>query len=105
MKEPLTVHVLFRFSKKTGKIDTTMTGLGDAMMRLWALNNTPKSKSCMIVERDTGRITFVTTGTTDGFPKVKDTKSGEIGNAEEFGIPLDVLKTEFLDDRFDVVEG
>ena len=24
----LTIHVLFRFSQKTGKIDTTMTSLG-----------------------------------------------------------------------------
>ena len=34
----LTVHVLFRSSKKTGKVDTTMIGLGKAMLELWAIH-------------------------------------------------------------------
>ena len=98
----LKVCVLFRFSKKTGKVDQTMTGLGSAMMEFWALQNTPKTKACMIVERDTGRVLYLTQGTSDGFPKVKSVeRDGEIGNAEDYGIPLDVLRNDFKDDRFD----
>ena len=31
---------LIRFSKKTGKIDTTMTAIGRGMIQMWALQNT-----------------------------------------------------------------
>ena len=99
--ENLKVHVLFRFSKKTGKIDTTMTGLGTAMMQMWALNNTTKTKSCMIFERENGKVKYATYGTADGFPKVKDCrKDGDLGNCEQYGIPLVSLQ-EITDDRFD----
>lgn len=99
MKE-LKVNVLFRFSKKTGKVDIQMTGLGDAQMKLWALNNTPKTKSCMIIERDTGEVIFMTTGTEDDFPKVIDNKKKLIGMCDDFGIPFEVIKG-IRDDRFD----
>ena len=96
----LKMHVLFRFSKKTGKIDTTMTGLGNAMMKLWALNNTTKTKGCIIAERDTGVVVFTTSGT-ENFPKVKDaTKHGDLGTIEDFGISVVVLQS-IKDDRFD----
>lgn len=91
------VYVLFRFSKKTGKVDTQITALGNALMQMWALNNTTKTKSCIIVERDSGNVVFATQGTADGFPKVK---KGDLGSIEEYGIPLDVLK-QIKDDRFD----
>ena len=96
MKE-LKMSVLFRFSKKTGKIDTTMTGLGDAMMRLWALQNTTKSKACLIAERDTGNVVFLTKGNESGFPSVKDK---DLGNVEDYGIPIDFVKS-IKDDRFE----
>ena len=91
-------YVLFRFSKKTGKIDTTMTGLGSAMMQMWALNNTTKTKACFVVERDSGEVVFATYGTADGFPKVK--KGKECGNIVEYGIPLEAVQS-MTDDRFD----
>lgn len=94
-----TVYVLLRFSKKTGKIDTTMVGMGTALMRMWALNNTTKTKACFIVERDSGEIEFATYGTED-FPKVKDSNEKRIGNIEDFGIPLDEIRS-IEDDRFD----
>ena len=92
----LTVHVLLRFSKKTGKIDTTMTGLGSAMMELWALQNTTKTKGTLIIERDTGNVVFSAMGTADGWPKVEK----NCGRCEEYGIPLEMMAT-FTDDRFD----
>lgn len=90
------INVLFRFSKKTGKIDKTMTGIGTALMQMWALNNTPKTKATIIIERDTGKVLFLAQGTGD-FPKVKKT---DLGNAEEYGIAMGLL-AQMKDDRFD----
>ena len=92
----MNVHVLFRFSKKTGNIDTTMTALGKAMLQMWALNNTTETKACIIAERDTGKVVFATQGTGD-FPKAK---KGDLGSIEEFGFPLEELQS-ITDDRFD----
>ena len=92
----LEVCVLFRFSKKSGKIDQTMTGVGSAMMQLWALNNTPKTKSCLIFERNSGKCIFATYGTGD-FPKVE---KGDLGTCEEYGIRHEDLMA-ITDDRFD----
>lgn len=94
----LTIHVLFRYSKKTGKIDTTMTGLGSAQMQWWALNNTTKTKGCLVVERDTGKVVFATEGTSDGFPQV--IKFTEQPYCTEYGISLEDLQS-ITDDRFD----
>ena len=96
----LSVHVLFRFSKKTGEIDTTMTSLGSALLKMWALNNTPKTKACMVFERESGNIVFASYGTKDGFPKVKSGKDCEGQTCVEFGIPLEELHA-ITDDRFD----
>ena len=76
-------HALLRFSKKTGKIDTTMTGLGTGMMKLWALQNTTSSKMCFIVNLETGLIVYQTTGTKDGFPDVKENNLGHIDDVCE----------------------
>lgn len=92
----LKVHVLFRFNQKTGNIDQTMTGLGSAMMQMWALNHTTKTKATLIAERDTGKVIFVATGTSD-FPKVR---KGDLGSIEEYGVPLEALQS-ITDDRFD----
>lgn len=96
----LAVHVLFRYSKKTGKIDTTLTGIGSALMQMWALKNTTKTKGCMIFNRETGKLVFATYGTSDGFPKVKKGEECEGRTCEDLGIPLKDLQ-EISDDRFD----
>jgi len=97
------LNVLFRYSKKTGKIDTTMTGMGDAMMRLWALQNTTPSKTALIVERDTGKVLYLIEGTKSGFPKLKDAKTEDLGTIDEYGIPLSEVK-KIRDERFDKPE-
>ena len=61
---------LIRFSKKTGKIDMTMTALGKGMIQLWALQNTPKTKVCVIVNIDERRTVAEYIGTNDGFPEI-----------------------------------
>lgn len=93
------VYILFRVSKKTGKVDTQMTGITSALMEMWALNNTPKTKMCMIFERESGKVVFATYGTADGFPKVKKEKDINL-TCEDYGISLEVLHS-IKDDRFD----
>lgn len=69
---------LVRFSRKSGKIDTTLTGLGKGMLELWGLQNTTaKTKDTIIFDED-GEVVMYYEGTGD-FPKV--TKYGE-GTAE-----------------------
>ena len=100
MSGELKVNVLFRFSKKTGKIDTTITGLGTGLMEMWCLRNTTKTKGCVIVERDTGKVLFITEGTADGFPKVRKASKEDLGTCEDYGVPLEVIQS-IKDDRFD----
>ena len=94
----LKIHVLFRCSKKTGKIDTTMTSMGDAMMRLWAMRNTTAGKMCLIFERESGKLVCEVLGSKGGF-KVKSGKDCE-GTCDDYGIPLNTLHS-IKDDRWD----
>ena len=92
---------LIRFSKKTGKIDTTMTALGKGIIQMWALQNTPKSKACVIVDIE-GRKPFAEyVGTADGFPKIhKNIEEFEFNVPDElFEIFKDEIKEQ--DDSLD----
>ena len=100
MSNSLAVHVLFRCSKKSGSVDTTMTGMGSALMQMWALKNTPKTKSCLIFERESGKLVFATYGDASGFPKVKNGDECK-GMCEDYGISLEDLH-DIKDERFDV---
>ena len=62
---------LVRFSKKSGKIDTSMTALGCGLIQLWALQNTTKSKACVIINLDTREIHAEYEGKPGGFPEVR----------------------------------
>ena len=74
---------MVRFGRKSGKIDTTMVGLGNAMMRLWALQNTTKSKDTIIFDED-GIVLYYFEGTGD-FPEVTDyTKENDYHHIDEF---------------------
>lgn len=94
----LEVHVLFRGSKKTGKIDTQVTALGKAQLNMWALQNTTPSKMCLVFNRRTGELVFHTEGTKDGFPMVR--KYTSVPTCEDFGIALEDLHN-VKDERFD----
>lgn len=94
----LKVHVLFRCSKKTGKVDTTVTGLGTAMMRMWALQNTTPSKQCLIFERESGRLVFHIEGNKDSLPSI--VKYTDEQTCEDYGISLEMLHS-IKDERFD----
>lgn len=62
---------LVRFSTKTGRVDTAMTALGHALLQLWGLQNTTKTKTTIIFDLETGVIRFRYTGTVDGFPEIE----------------------------------
>ena len=83
---------LIRFSKKTGKIDTTLTALGKGMIQLWALQNTPKTKACVIVDIDEAKPLAEYVGTADGFPKVHK-------NIEDFEFNLPDKLFDFFKDE------
>ena len=83
---------LIRFSKKTGKIDTTMTAIGKGMIQLWALQNTTKTKATVIVDIDERATHSEYIGTADGFPEVrKNPADFEYGLPEEL---FDILAEE-----------
>lgn len=63
---------LARFSKRTGKIDTVMVGLGQGLIKLWALQNTLETKACVVVDIDERKVVFETVGIDGGFPKIHD---------------------------------
>jgi hypothetical protein len=60
---------LIRFTKKQGKINKTLEAGSEAMLKMWALQNTTKTTACFIFD-DEGNITYQTEGTDTGFPKV-----------------------------------
>ena len=55
---------LVRFNRKTGKIDTTMTAYGKALLNYWALQNTTKTKDTIVFDED-GYVTAYYEGTAD----------------------------------------
>ena len=93
----LGIYVLFRFSKKTGKIDTTMTAMGIALLKMWALQNTTKTKNTYIFDRESGKCAFAVQGA-DFFPKI--IKPEDLKDCEFYGISLADLQ-KITDDRFD----
>ena len=73
----LKTYCLVRFTRKSGKIDTTLEGLGSGMLRMWALQNTTKTKDTIIFEKDTGIVCWYYEGTGD-FPKIDEEDLGHI---------------------------
>ncbi len=97
MKE--TVYVLLRFSKKTGEIDTCMTGIVKSMFSMWALCNTPETKHTLVFNRDTGDCIFDAEGSADNGPVINKF-TGKTVTCKDYGIPLETLH-KITDDRFD----
>lgn len=92
------VFVLLRASKKTGKVNKCMTGITPALMKMWGMQHTRKNDITLIIERDTGRIIEVFTGTPDGYPKRENIKTD--AHCTDMGITMEDLQT-IKDSRFD----
>ena len=82
MKE-LKTYCLVRFARRSGKIDATLEGLGSGMLRMWALQNTTKTKDTIIFEKDTGIVCWYYEGTGE-FPKIMDYEKENLGNIEDY---------------------
>ena len=74
----LKTYCLVRFSRRTGKVDKTLEGLGSGLLRLWALQNTTKTKDTIICEKDTGRVCWYYEGNSSGMPHIYDEDNGHI---------------------------
>lgn len=83
MDEKLKWYGLVRYSKKTGKVDTAITGLGKGLLQIWALQNTTSTKQTTIFELDTGIISSEYIGTKDGFPKCERNLEHKIEKVDE----------------------
>ena len=79
----LKTYCLVRFARRSGKIDMSLEGLGTGMLRLWALQNTTKTKDTIIFEKDTGSVCWYYEGTGD-FPKISDYEEEDLGNIEDY---------------------
>ena len=77
MELELETFTLIRFSRRSGKVDTTLEGLGNAALRLWALQNTTKTKDTIIFNKATGEVVYYFEGT-EGYPKMFDQGLGNI---------------------------
>ncbi len=86
-------HYLVKFSRKSGKIDITMEALGNATLKLWALQNTSKGKDTIIFEKETGKIIAYFEGNGD-FPKEVEIDENE--NIEDYckGLLAELNKEE-----------
>lgn len=79
----LTPCGLIQGSKKTGKVSKTLyTKAGYAMLELWALQNTSKTKETYIFSLNGGLLLARYDGSPDGFPKVTFFEDDE--NIESF---------------------
>lgn len=68
-------YYLIMFTRKTGKIVTTMSGLSSAMLQLVALQKTTPTRDCVIFDED-GEIVYYVEGKKDGFPQAQDDMLG-----------------------------
>lgn len=75
--DELKTYCLVRFARRSGKIDMSLEGLGSGMLRLWALQNTTKTKDTIIFEKATGKVCWYYEGTGD-FPKIEEDDLGHI---------------------------
>lgn len=71
MSNALHNYGLVRFTKRTGKIDTTMTAIGKGLIQLWALQNTTKTKASVIIDLTERTVYAEYIGTPSGFPDVR----------------------------------
>lgn len=63
-----------------------MTAIGNGLIQAWALQNTTKTKACVIVDIDEREVAFEYVGTADGFPEVRRDPS-----EFEFDVPVELF--------------
>ena len=87
-------YAIFRFSKKTGKVDTTLSCGAFALAKLYALQNTTATKNTIVIDAESGNVVFVVSGRKDAFPKVCESPKIK---AESLGITQEILQSVCTD--------
>lgn len=99
------IYVLLEVKNKTGEVITTMTAMGSALMKAYALQNTKSGRSMFIINRSTGKVEYATQGRRgNAFPIVRDARKEDLGTCDDLGISLEDLIEIGYDDRFDTKE-
>lgn len=78
-------YVLVYYKKRNGAIEKTLEGIGPAMLKLWALQNTTSSKASLIFEKESGKVIFLATGKKDSMP---DVQKEDLGYIEDYGLAI-----------------
>lgn len=89
MEKKICVYLLLQYNKKTGKVFKEMDAYGNALMRMWALNNTPKSRNTVIINCETGDCEWLFEGKENDMPTVKQ----NVGICDDFGIDRKMLES------------
>ena len=63
-------YTLYRMSNKTNKVDTVLESINLPLMKLWALQNTTKTKQTRIFDDENNLIFSVIGRKESNFPKV-----------------------------------
>ena len=72
--------MLVEFTRKTGKITKTLEGYGQALLKLYALQNLTKTRDAILFNKETGEVITYFEGN-GSFPKVID---GNGENIEDY---------------------
>lgn len=86
MSNALHNYGLVRFTKRTGKIDTSMTAIGKGLIQLWALQNTTKTKASVIIDLTERTVYAEYVGTPGGIPDVREDPA-----TFEFDVPEELI--------------
>lgn len=65
------------FNRKSGKIVRTIEAFSEAMLKMYALNNTSPSRDFLIFDGSTGIVSFYCEGKKGDFPNICDDMIGK----------------------------
>jgi len=97
-EEMLNIHIAVRCDKE-GNVDSCLTAKGYALLQTWAMQNTPKGKMTLVIDRNTGNVRCLAKGKND-FPEMQFSGSGNLGTCGSYGLSLYDLRESIDDDRF-----
>ena len=87
-------YAIFRFSKKTGRVDTILSCGSFALAKLYALQNTTATKNTIVIDSESGNVVLAVSGRKDAFPKVCDSPKM---TALSLGITDEILQSVCTD--------
>ena len=73
------------FTRRTGKIVKCLEAESEGLLKLWALQNTTKTRDTILFYKDTGEVLFYVEGA-ESFPQVHTDVAGE--NIEDYCVGM-----------------